>query len=259
MKSRIRTKTYICGNYKHIFFYPVFSTSSRRKKRYKPTTLVQAEINSRRAEKRLEMLLETNFDEKDCFFTATYRSDLRPKTDEKAMKQARNFIRRIQYQCKRKGLDAPVAVWCTELSKDNKLYHHHFVIKSGLNYDELAKIWGKGRTSGGKLHFDVDGMSGLAKYLPKEPIGAVRYHSTKNLKQPLEQQNDNTSIKEFNKIFEQAFFHLNNELAEKYPEYNINDNSLTAYESFVGCRFVYIKLCKKRGKTDGIRRTKSPV
>ena len=246
MKCRIRTKTYICGNYKHVYMYPVLSTGGRgRRKRYKPTSEVQAAVNARHAEKRLEMILETNFDSNDYFFTSTYLPEKRPKNDTEAMKEAKNFIRRIKYRCKKKGLPDPKAVWCTELSKEHRLYHHHFVIKCGLSYDELAAVWGKGRTNGGKLHFDSDGMSGLSKYLPKEPVGEVRYHATRNLNKPVEQQNDGTSQKEFNRIFDEVYFHQRSELENRYRDYFVNDNSLTAYEGLAGCRFIYIKLYRK--------------
>lgn len=248
MRTRIRTKSYICGDYRHVYLYPVYGYGGkRRRKRYRPTSEQQAELNARRAEKRLEMLLETNFDEHDYFFTCTYEPHLRPGKDEEALRQAKNFIRRLQYRCKRQGLPEPVAVWCTELSKENKLYHHHFVIKCALPFDTLAQIWGKGRAQGGHLHFAADGMTGLSKYLPKEPIGTVRYHATRNLKKPQELQDDNTSQARFGKLFDAVHFGDPAEIERVFPAYFVNQNATFAADTLFG-RYIYIKLYAKHSK-----------
>lgn len=248
MQTRIRTKSYICGNYRHVFCYPVYGVGGkRRRKRYRPTSEQQREINARRAEHRLEMLLETNFDERDYFFTATYRPELRPTSDAEALRQAKNFVRRLRYQCSRRGLPDPVAIWCTELSKEHKLYHHHYVIKCGLPFDTLAQIWGKGRSSGGHLHFDADGMAGLSKYLPKDPVGDVRYHATRNVKKPEELQNDNTTQRQFKRLYEAALFGNPQEIEQQFPAYHVNKDATFAVDTLFG-RYVYIKLYAKNSK-----------
>ena len=248
MRTRIRTKSYICGDYRHVYLYPVYGYGGkRRRKRYRPTSEQQAEITARHAEQRLEMLLETNFDERDFFFTATYRPELRPTSDAEALRQAKNFIRRVRYQCRKRDLPEPVAVWCTELSAEHKLYHHHYVIRCGLTYDELAAVWGKGRTQGGRLHFDADGMAGLTKYLPKDPVGPVRYHATRNLKKPQELQNDETSRREFGRLYDAALFGDAAEIERAYPAYHVNKNATFAADTLFG-RYVYIKLYRKNGK-----------
>lgn len=249
MKCRIRTKTYICGNYKHVYLYPVLSTGCRgRRKRYKPTSEVQATVNARHAEKRLEMLLESNFKEDDWFFTLTYRPYCRPKSDDEALKKVKNFIRRLKYHCKKNGLSEPVAIWTTELTQKNHYYHHHMALKCSLPDKKIKEIWGNGIANGFRIQLESYGLVGLSKYFSKEPIGKVKYHSTRNLKKPIEQKNDSTSQKEFNMIFEEAYFHRTDELEKRYPDYFVNDNSLMAYESFTGARFVYIKLYRKNKK-----------
>ena len=249
MKCKIRQKTFICGDYRHVMIYPVFSSAkgSIRKKKYKPTSENQQKINEKRATLWLQMIMETNFDDKDFFFTVTYKPGQHPATDTQAMKDAKNFIRRVQYHCQKKGLPEPVAVWCTERGKGTRRYHHHYVIKSELSDDELTAIWGKGRTKPLKLRFDEDGLKGLANYLPKEPIGERRYHSTRNIKKPEERQNDQISQKQYKEIFENVHFKNARELEKIFKGYFVSGGCMEDYDNFFG-QYAYIKLYKQDSK-----------
>lgn len=248
MRCRIRQKTYVCGDYRHVFIYPVFThNKGLRKKKYKPTTEAQKKINEKKANLWLQMQLEANFDDNDAFFTATYKPGEHPLTDSEAMKDAKNFIRRVQYQCRKRNLPEPVAMWCTERGASTGRFHHHFIIKAQLTSSELAKIWGKGRTNHQKLYFSGEGLKGLANYLPKDPIGERRYHATRNIKKPAEQQNDSMSQKQFSKIYENVHFRNIRELEKEFNGYGVSFDCLEDYESLLG-QYAYIKLYKKDSK-----------
>lgn len=203
MRVQIREKVYICGDFLYISAFPVFAPSgNQRKRRFKPTSETQKLLNDRYAIKHLEMLLETNFDDNDYHVRLSYSDRNNPLSDEIAGKNIANFIRRLKYKCGKNGINAPVAVWCTEKGKKNGRYHHHMIIKCALPRDEIERIWGKGYANSKRLQFTEDGLTGLANYLSKKPIGAHRWHSTRNLKKPQVRENDNMSKKQFEALFD---------------------------------------------------------
>ena len=126
MRVHIREKIYICGDFMHVDAFPVFAPSgNRRKRRFKPTSETQKLLNDKYALKHLEMLLETNFDDNDYHIRLSYNDKKQPTSDELAIKNISNYIRRLKYKCNKLGYSAPVAVWCTEKGKKYGRYHHH--------------------------------------------------------------------------------------------------------------------------------------
>ncbi|MBP3327988.1 MAG: hypothetical protein J6L91_03675 [Clostridia bacterium] len=203
MRVHIREKIYICGDFMHVDAFPVFAPSgNRRKRRFKPTSETQKLLNDKYALKHLEMLLETNFDDNDYHIRLSYNDKKQPTSDELAIKNISNYIRRLKYKCNKLGYSAPVAVWCTEKGKKYGRYHHHLIIKCELARDEIERMWGKGYANSRRLQFNENGLTGLSKYLPKHPIGAQRWHSTRNLKKPIVRENDNMSKKQFEQLFD---------------------------------------------------------
>ena len=76
MRTRIREKTYQCGDYSYIHIYPVFAPSGcNKRRRYKPTSEQQKRLNDKYAQKRFVMLLETNFTGEGYYITPTYKDE----------------------------------------------------------------------------------------------------------------------------------------------------------------------------------------
>ena len=247
MKTLVREKTYICGDYQYINIYPVFAPSGNRKnRRYKPTSEQQKRLNDMYAKKRLAMLLETNFQGEGYSVTLTYVNETLPLTDEQAFKNISNYIRRIKYRCKKKGVSAPCAIWCTERSKAGR-YHHHMLIKCGLSRDELEALWYYGRPKADNLYFTEKGLEGLSKYLPKEPIGKQRWHRTRNFKEPDELVNDNMSNNQARTISNTNI--TAEEIERFYPDYGVVKDSITHYfHEYSDIKYVSFKLYKKKSK-----------
>lgn len=183
MRCFYREKRYFSGDYLEIDIYPVFGRAGQRRKKYKETSECQKRLNRKNCEMKLTRLLNTNFTEDDLRFDLTYQTDLLPQDDDAAIRELRNFLRRLKRFRKKAGLSALKYVAVTEKSKKGR-YHHHLVISGGVSIKDLAELWGRGYTSAKPLQFDENGIEGLAKYLVKEPIGSKFYQASRNLSQP---------------------------------------------------------------------------
>lgn len=183
MRCFYREKRYYSGDYLEVDIYPVFGKAGQRRKRYKPTSECQKRLNKKNAEMKLTRLMNANFTEDDLRFDLTYSPGNLPEDDDVAIKELRNFLRRLKRFRKKAGLSALKYIAVTEKSKKGR-YHHHLVISGGVSIGALAALWGRGYTSAKPLQFDENGVEGLAKYLVKEPIGSKFYQASRNLTQP---------------------------------------------------------------------------
>lgn len=190
MRCFYREKRYYSGNYLEIDIYPVFGKSGQRRSKYKPTSECQRELNRKNTEMKLTRLLNTNFTEDDLRFDLTYSPDNLPESDDAALRELRNFIRRLKRFRKRAGLSPLKYVAVTEKGKKSGRYHHHLVISGGVSIRDLAALWDRGYTAAKPLQFDEYGIEGLAHYLVKEPVGSKFYQASRNLVQPEEETRD---------------------------------------------------------------------
>lgn len=245
MRTHIREQKRICKDYVHFDIYPVFThTKSRKKKKYKPTSEAQRIINQRNAEKYLEMLIETNFDNNDFFVTLSY--GVEPSSDEQAETNVYNFIRRLEYLCKKLGLEKPCAIWCTEKGKTSGRYHHHLILKCPIGRDTIQKLWRdkkhpeNGLIQVNELQFDENGLTALSIYLQKKPIGKQRWHRTRNMKEPIKRENDNMSQKQFKALFDE---HATAEVFElAFPDYTLAGEPRRVYNEVNGCWYLSFKM-----------------
>ena len=183
MRCLYRERRIYSGDYLEIDIYPVFGKAGQRRKRYKPTSECQKRLNKKNTEMKLTRLMNTNFTEDDLRFDLTYSPENLPEDDDVAIKELRNFLRRLKRFRKKAGLSALKYIAVTEKSKKGR-YHNHLVISGGVSIRDLAALWGKGYTSAKPLQFDENGIEGLARYLVKEPIGSKFYQASRNLEQP---------------------------------------------------------------------------
>ena len=190
MRCFYREKRYYSGNYLEVDIYPVFGRAGQRRSKYKPTSECQRELNRKNTEMKLTRLLNTNFTEDDLRFDLTYSPDNLPEGDDAALRELRNFIRRLKRFRVRAGLSPLKYVAVTEKGKKSGRYHHHLVISGGVSIRDLAALWDRGYTSAKPLQFDEYGIEGLAHYLVKEPVGSKFYQASRNLTQPEEETRD---------------------------------------------------------------------
>lgn len=178
------TKTIKSNNQFEIEIYPEFSRSKANKLSLpKKNRKAQRNLNDKNSRKRLERLINCNFKEDDLWVTFTYSNKYLPKNINEANTNMRNYIRRINYRRKKIGLDNAKYIFITEFGKR---IHHHLIIESGLSMDEIEDCWNFGKRNNVRRidPDDEDGLTGLAKYLSKDPKGKKRWYSSKNLKKP---------------------------------------------------------------------------
>lgn len=186
------TKTIRSGNQLEIEIYPEFTRAkaiSNKNNRLPKHKDIQRNLNARNSKKTLSRLINTNFNRKDYFLTLTFESV--PESEERAIKDVRNYIARVNRLRKKKGLDNAKYIYVIETSKDGHGIrpHVHMIIEHGLSMDELEEKWTKGRRNNcRRLDPSEDGgLTGLANYLTKEPKQSKykkKWISSKNLKKP---------------------------------------------------------------------------
>lgn len=167
MKRRYREKEYKCGEYLDVDVFPVFDTgraTKKRRARYKATSAMQARLNQKNAERELTRVLNANFRRGDISVTLTYRDDALPSDEAEAMRDARNFLRRVARLRKKRGLAQMKYV----LIIGGGRFHFHIPMSAGLSDEELIELWGKGYLN--VIHFQPNesGLEGHARYIARQ-------------------------------------------------------------------------------------------
>lgn len=189
------------GDYLRVTSFPVRkSAKGRRRCKAQPTSEVQALLNERNRQYYFSDLLLCNFTPDDIFLTLTYRDECMPHDAEEAKREFRNFIRRVNWKRKKKGLEPAKYIYVTERGEKSGRIHHHVFISGGLDRTELEEIWGNGHANSRVLQFDENGLAGLVRYSlksgeynPDEENGKVGYRTwsgSKNLAKPKRRQSD---------------------------------------------------------------------
>lgn len=201
----VREKKTYCGKeFMEVDIYPLSDSHLRKKpsrKKKKVSTPSQQNLNDKNAKRYLRQLAKANFVSGDLHVSCTYRNDYLPGTMEEAEKEVTNFIRRINYRNKKKGLPAIKYIIITEghCKKDELVRVHHHIIMSGAEREMVENLWRKPRAKGQKvgdrigfcnadrLQVDDDGgISVIMNYLSKRPTGKKRWRASQNLIKPEE-------------------------------------------------------------------------
>ena len=137
--------------------------------------------------------------------------------------QMQNFLRRVKRYRKRNNLPELKYVAVTEEGKNTKRFHHHIVMSGGIDINTLAEIWGKGYTTAKPLKFDDSGITGIAKYLVKDPILGKRWCGSKNLERPKETQRDGRLSQRKVRQFHDSGVDNRDEIENIYQGYSLVD------------------------------------
>jgi hypothetical protein len=175
--------------------YPVFRRGKPcRGKKEKISSEAQKKLNVKNAEKKLNRLINTNFDENDIVVHGTYRDEEMPDTEEQVRKDINNYLRRIKTYREKNNLSELKYIYvieCKESKKTKKLRWHFHAVMSGMDRSAAEKIWGHGEwTNADRLQPNETGCEALAKYMSKDPEGKKRWTQSRNLKKPEVKQKD---------------------------------------------------------------------
>jgi len=160
-----------------------------REKSEKANTEEIERINLRNAERKLRLLLNTNFVDGDYNITLTYSPNAPPPTWEQAKKDWKRFLRRLRKIYADAGQELKWLV-VTAIGKKHGRLHHHLVCSAGVPLGDIQLAWGLGKVRAGVL--DTEGQyGGLAKYLidqkraaPEDGEHVQRWSCSRNLAQP---------------------------------------------------------------------------
>ena len=164
MRRKYREKIYKCGEYLDVQVFPVFKKAQGRKKRYKPTSDMQARLNQRNAERALTRILNTNFTEDDISITLTFKNEYLPKTYEEAVRMAKNFLRRLKRLRCKLGLPEMRYIIIPGAGR----FHFHIPMSGGIDDKTLQKLWDYGYCNIIHFIFDENGIEGHARYIAKQ-------------------------------------------------------------------------------------------
>ena len=223
---------FFCGdNYLDVQIYPEYikPNKSKRKKKSKPTNEAQQFLNKNNRDRYVCRLFNNNFTPEDFFVTLTYDDEHIPNSFEAAEKEINNYIRRVKYRAKKKGLPVPKICKVTGYGARRKRIHHHLVISGELSGRELMDLWRdkkgelRGKPTIDPLEFDKFGIERLANYFLKhikenENRGVkCTYYRSRNLEEPKK----NIAVRRItNREVEDIRTYTDYSVFEKlYPEY----------------------------------------
>lgn len=176
-----RESIYICGDYMDGDVYPVFQPPGKRRKRCRPSSAIQARLNQSNAAKKLTRLVHLNFTRDDLALHLTY--DDAPADEKQATKDLQNFLRRLKRKYAKVSAELKY-ITCTEYGTRSGRVHHHLIINSAIDRDEVERLWGHGYANSKRLQFRDDGVTGLAHYMSKSHTFYRRWNSSRNLIRP---------------------------------------------------------------------------
>lgn len=224
----------------------------------------QKNLNDKNARKYVERLLNENFNDSDIWVTLTYGAGQEPQDMNEAVKNMQNYIRRVNYQRKKRELPPAKYIYITEWSPDAEIrWHHHLVMDGLLDMDTVESTWKKGRRNETRrLDKDEYGLTGLSNYITKEKDrkkGEKRWNSSQNLKQPrirkvhskrpLASSGTYKPIGKYVDGFVRDAEAIREQMLKWYPEYDFTDSGVY-YNDFNGMFYIRARMRKRRNKDD---------
>lgn len=248
---RYRTKTIKSGNMLEVEIYPIWDThtSTTRAKKTKASRATQKNLNYKNAVKNVIRLVNTNFTDGDVWATLTYDNDHLPRTRAAAEKELTKYIRRLKYYAEKHGLPPIKYVYWTEFENDEKkgkIRVHHHLVTNFRDRDVLEELWhngGRNRTR--RLYADENEYEGMTRYCMKDPKGAKRYITSKNLTKPQITVADHKfTRRKVNRIYNGEIDprHTFEKLYKGYAMTNIYGKT----SEYVSGAYLYVKMHKKR-------------
>ena len=252
-----RTRTIKAGTRLEAEVYPIFGRSmeaTARKEKLSMTRERQAQLNTKRAKRRLVLLMETNFSyDRDIHVTLTYAGG--EPSMQRCRTDIRNFLNRVKRQREKRKLPELKYIYAIGHDSDQRI-HVHCVMNGGIGRDELEKTWGKGYANTIRLQQQGGGLQGMANYLYRQNekardngdrAGVHMWSGSRNLKKPKEHVSDTKMPNRKVKKIAMNFGALGKEILEKtYPGYVLEDGKVYYSDIVDG---VYIR-CVMRKKEE---------
>ena len=258
------------GEQFEIEIYPQFKSmdevpeEGRRIKR--DNSKAQRNLNDKNARKYVERLINRNFGDGDIWITLTYDdAHLPPDGDiDAAIKNMQNYIRRVNYQRKKRGLPNCKYVYVTEYNEGAEIrWHHHLVMDGALDMDTVEKCWGQSsRNEVRRLQKDENGLTGMSRYMVKEKKrirSEKRWNSSQGLIDPdirvvhsKQPEKGKGSYKKIEKYVDEMVKNQNvieTQMKKWYPDFDFTDAAVY-YNDFNGMFYIHARMKKRRSQKD---------
>lgn len=227
------TKTVKHGHQCDVEIYPDFTHLPGNLPKDRSNREAQRNLNDRNSRKECERRINENFGPHDYWVTLTYLAREEPQTMEEALRVFQNYIKRLNYRRKKKGLDPARYVYVTDWTKNGRRTrtHHHLVLDGGLTMREVLELWAKGRKNTVEyLVLDERGLSGLSYYITKPHASDTedikhkkRWTASKNLRRPAEHKNHQAFGRRKVEAMAKAPADIYGTMERKYPRYWCED------------------------------------
>lgn len=245
----VREKKYYAGNFLEVEIYPISIQEQKKKrgKKKKESRKEQKNLNSKNSRKHLGRIFHANFTNKDNVIHLSYDAKNLPKSEEEAIRDRNNFIRRVKNYMKKHGLGELkyIAVLeyreAVEGDRRTSIRIHHHIVMTGMNRDDVENLWKKGRANADRLKSNEVGYQELANYLAKDPRGKKRWCQSRNLIIPEAQINDWKYSRR--KLMDMSRNADRREFEKLYPGYVFTDIQVVVNDLYGGT-YIYVRMRK---------------
>ena len=173
-----------------------------------------------------------------------------PEDEERAEKDIKNFIARINYRRRKAGLENAKYIYIPAIDGYARPHFHILISGDGMDRDELEDLWTKcERKNTRRVKPDDDFLiTGIATYITQNPHGTKRWRSSKNLKKPDEPTRSyrKFSRKKVNGMV-RDFEELKAQMEKAYPGFKFLDAEVK-HNDKVAAFYIYARMIKKRDK-----------
>lgn len=248
-----RRSVVLAGDRMECEIYPVFGREDEQKARAAKkniTPMKQKRLNDERARRRLILLADANFGEKDIHLTLTYRT---APNLEQCRKDLRNFLLRVKRYREKLGMDPLKYIYTIEGKRENSQgagvnrIHIHMLMNGGVSRERLEEMWEMGYANADRLQPTERGLEEIASYIIKEARnkdGARKWSASRNLVQPKRRTTDAKTPKRIVKLIAHDIRNEAKEQTEKlYPKYQFVDCKVYYSDQIDG---VYIRILMRR-------------
>ena len=251
-----RRRVTLAGERMECEIYPVFGREDEKKAiaaKKNITKAKQQRLNDERARRKLVLLADANFTDRDIHLTLTYKHET---TLPACRKDIRNFLLRVKRLREKCGMPELKYIYTiegkTELSKGFPVsrIHVHMLMSGGISRERLEEMWGMGYANADRLQPSERGLEEIASYIIKEARdrkGCRKWAASRNLTQPKRRTSD---AKASNRTVKLIAHDIRNEAkaqTEKlYSRYRFVDCKVYYSDQLDG---VYIRILMRRRKT----------
>lgn len=243
----------VAGDRMECEIYPVFGREDVQRARAAKKNLTKSQqqrLNEERARRRLILLADANFTEKDIHLTLTYRA---APSMEQCRKDLRNFLLRVKRFREKYNLPELKYIYTVEGKQEvsrgagvNRI-HIHMLMNGDVSRELLEEMWQLGYANADRLQPTERGLEEIASYIIKEARdrkGARKWSCSRNLKQPKRRTTDaKTSTRVVKAIAHDIRNEAKAETEKLYPRYSFVDCKVYYSDQLDG---VYIRVLMRR-------------